>query len=186
MKKNISAVWMTIFVFLFALIFAAFCVNAEGAAGWAGNLPAWRPDSNLWWVKALAIIPLGGREVNGFDLFVILFFIMAFVFIPFWNWTHGKTFKLRDWGELLCFFAIFSVVEDFLWFMVNPAYGLEKFSAEFIPWHESWIGPLPPDYYLGIVASIGLGIWARGWKWCGIVIGITLLLTGGAIGIWGV
>jgi len=184
-RKNVSAVLMTKFVFLFALVFALFCVNAEGKAGWAGNLPAWRPNPNLWWVKILYWIPLCGREVNGFDLFVITFFIMAFLFIFFWNWTHGKTWKLRDWGELVCLFFVFSVIEDFLWFMVNPYYGLGKFSAQFIPWHKNWLGPLPTDYYIGIAASIGFGILSRGWKWCGIVMGITLLLTVGTIGVWG-
>lgn len=186
MRKNVSAVLVATFVFLFALVFATFCVNAEGEAGWAGNLPAWRPNPNLWWVKILSFIPLMGREVNGFDLFVITFFIMAFLFIPFWGWTHGKALGLRDWAELICFFAIFAVIEDFLWFVINPHYGLEKFSAQFIPWHPNWIGPLPTDYYLGIAASIGFGIWARGWKWCVVVIGTTLLLTGIgiAIGIW--
>ena len=184
MRKDVNGALMAIFVFLFALMFAEFCMNAEGAAGWAGNLPAWRPDPNLWWVKIISIIPLGGREVNGFDLFVITFFIMAFLFIPFWNWTHEKTWGFRDWGELICFFAIFAVVEDFLWFIINPAYGLEKFSAQFIPWHNYWLGPLPIDYYIGIAASIGFGIWAKGWKWCRIVIATTLLFTGGAISIW--
>ena len=185
MKKNVGAVLIAVFVFMFGLVFALFCVNAEGEAGWAGNLPAWRPDSGLWWVKALSIILLGGREVNGFDLFVITFFIMSFLFIPFWGWVHGKALKLRDWGELICFFAIFAVLEDFLWFMLNPAYGLEKFSADFIPWHPNWLGLLPSDYYLGIAVSIGFGIWARGLKWTGIVTGVTFLLVAIVVGIWG-
>jgi len=183
-RENLKSILLTIFVFLFSMVFAAFCANAEGKAGWAGNLPAWRPNPDIWWVKILFWIPLLGREVNGFVLFNITFFLMAFLFIPLWGWAHKKVLGFREWGELVCFFVIFSVVEDFLWFVINPDYGLGKFSPSFILWHRHWLWIMPTDYWLGIAAWSIFGIWAKGWKWYLLVTGTVLLLTMITVGIW--
>jgi len=39
------------------------------------------------------------------------------------------------------------VVEDFLWFIFNPHYGLKKFKKGEIWWHKNWWGPVP-DFLL--------------------------------------
>ena len=158
------------------MLFAALCVNAEGEAGWGGNLPAWEPvNPDASWLKILSWTILLGREVNGFVLFAITFFIGAFLLIPIWGWTHEKTLNLQELYELICFFAIFSVIEDFIWFLINPTYGLIKFSPNFIPWHPYWLWIMPIDYYLGIIVASIFGILANGWKWYLIVIGIISL-----------
>jgi len=50
--------------------------------------------------------------------------------------------------------ALFWIIEDWLWFVMNPAYGLVRFSPRFVPWHKSWIGPMPTDYWT--FGSIGV------------------------------
>jgi hypothetical protein len=43
-------------------------------------------------------------------------------------------------------------LEDFLWFVLNPAYGLEHFSAAYIPWHKHWWWFAPSDYWIALFA----------------------------------
>ena len=49
----------------------------------------------------------------------------------------------------------FWVIEDFLWFVLNPHYGLRKFKPQFIWWHaHSWLWIMPRDYV--IYSPIGI------------------------------
>lgn len=43
---------------------------------------------------------------------------------------------------------LFWIAEDFLWFVLNPAYGLGRFTAADIPWHKHWLWLAPTDYWL--------------------------------------
>lgn len=38
------------------------------------------------------------------------------------------------------------MLEDFLWFVLNPAFGLVKFRPGHIPWHKYWLFFAPVDY----------------------------------------
>jgi hypothetical protein len=41
---------------------------------------------------------------------------------------------------------IFWIAEDFLWFVLNPAFGLVRFTQIDIPWHKPWLLGVPTDY----------------------------------------
>jgi hypothetical protein len=43
---------------------------------------------------------------------------------------------------------MFWVVEDFLWFVVNPAFGLRRFRPRHIAWHKRWAFGAPVDYWI--------------------------------------
>ena len=49
---------------------------------------------------------------------------------------------------------LFWVSEDFLWFVLNPAYGLQHFAAQWIPWHKHWWGPVPADYWVYMAVAL--------------------------------
>ena len=51
-------------------------------------------------------------------------------------------------------FLLASVVWDFLWFVLNPHFGWQKFSPIHVAWHSSWLGPWPYDYYFGIIVYL--------------------------------
>jgi hypothetical protein len=70
---------------------------------------------------------------------------MAMVFhLPlFVAGTLSAGLEARVLGCLMWFW----VAEDFLWFVMNPAFGVRKFRPAFIPWHKRWFLGLPVDYW---------------------------------------
>ena len=99
-------------------LFAEVEIQIEGGAGWAANLPTWRienhPLLNVFW---------GGKPLTGYHLWVFTF--MAAVFhLPL---VMLRTFSLKMECRVLGSVMVFWIVEDFLWFVLNPAFGLARF-----------------------------------------------------------
>lgn len=137
-------IWMTIL----ALFHALMEVQVEGRNGWARHLPTFR--INIFFYKFL-----GGKPLTGYHLYMLLMFITIF---------HG-IFLFQEWNgrlEMTIFglFSFYFVIEDFLFFVVNPHYHIKNFRKGQIEWHKRWFWKLPYTY------------------WWGIIIGITLLLIG--------
>ena len=131
-------------VVLLGFFFAQVEIQIEGAAGWAANLPTWRVEDH-W----LLDVFWGGRAMTGYHAwvfpFMALFFHFPLIFMGRWSWA----LEARVIGSIMAFW----IVEDFLWFILNPAYGLAHFDAQHIPWHKHWIGPAPTDYWLSFTAG---------------------------------
>ena len=125
---------------LVAWLFALVEIQIEGAHGWAINLPTWRIQNR--WTK----IFLGAKPLTGYHLYVLLFVLFAAHF-PF---TFGlAAFSWHLEARVVSFLIFFWVVEDFLWFVLNPAYGLRRFQAQHIWWHApSWWWIMPRDYWI--------------------------------------
>jgi hypothetical protein len=51
---------------------------------------------------------------------------------------------------------LFWIAEDFLWFALNPAYGVARFNAAAIPWHKHWLWGAPVDYWVYAFAMLAL------------------------------
>jgi hypothetical protein len=125
-------------VILLACFFAQTEIQIEGGAGWAANLPTWRIEKHwlldLFW---------GGRAMTGYHAwifpFITLFFHFPLFFIGRWSW--------RVECRILACIMLFWVAEDFLWFLLNPAYGLARFYAAAVPWHKHWLWAAPVDYW---------------------------------------
>lgn len=142
-------------VLLMAVFFAEVEIQIEGPFGWAARLPTWRIEHHwlldLFW---------GGRAMTGYHAWVFSFMALAF-FAPLafqgrWRW--------REAGLALAGLALFWVGEDFLWFVLNPAYGWARFEPAQVPWHKHWWGGVPADYWVagaGVVVLI-VGVARRG------------------------
>lgn len=131
-------------VILMATFFAEVEIQIEGPAGWAAQLPTWRIEQH-W----LLDIFWGGRPLTGYHAWVFSFMALAF-FAPLafngrWAW--------REAALALAGLGLFWIVEDFLWFVFNPAFGLANFVPAHVPWHKRWWGPAPMDYWIGIGVS---------------------------------
>lgn len=134
-------------VILLAFLFAQIEIQIEGGAGWAANLPTWRIESHwlldLFW---------GGRAMTGYHAwvfaFIILFFHFPLFFAAHWSW--------RAESRIASCIMLFWIIEDFLWFAINPAFGLARFNAAAVPWHKHWLWLAPTDYwvYLSIAALL--------------------------------
>lgn len=55
-------------------------------------------------------------------------------------------FSWRMEARCIAALMIFWIAEDFLWFVLNPAFGLARFSPDQIPWHKHWLLGVPSDY----------------------------------------
>jgi hypothetical protein len=161
--KN-TVLWAAFF-FMLALLFSAGFASVEGSIPYAGNLPdVWRPDPNLWWVKILYWFPNLGRPVNGLDTFFLLLAGGFGIFlVPVYMKTHGHPYGLKDWFEMLTVFIVFSVIEDWVWYLINPFFGIQRFWPEYIPnWmHPLWFMGLPSQYWYGLFASIPVALIAH-------------------------
>lgn len=160
--------------FLMALFFAAIYATVEGNKPWAANLDTWRPDPSVWWVKLLYWIPCLGREVNGFDTFGLVFLcLFGLVLIPVWEWTHSRPMPIHELLELAVYFTAICVIEDFVWYAINPHFGFAKFDAIHTSgMYNWWLLGFPGQYWEGFLLTLPLSIGSRSlgrqqkrWRW---------------------
>ncbi len=139
-----------VFMLLMAFILAKWEIQIEGKDGWAAKAPGWRIEKG--WLMKLS----GGRPVTGYHFYMTIFMLMMVhlpVFFTAWTW--------RLESLLLGFYVGMVLIEDFLWFLLNPHFGLKKFRKGQIWWHTTWWGPVPSLYWFLLPLSAVL-IWL-GW-----------------------
>ncbi|TFW09346.1 hypothetical protein E4K72_06460 [Oxalobacteraceae bacterium OM1] len=128
-----------IWVLLLAFFFAEIEIVVEGPAGWAANLPTWRIEQH-W----LLDVFWGGRAMTGYHAwvfpFIALFFHFPLFFMHHWSW--------RAEARVLACIMVFWIAEDFLWFVLNPAFGLTRFHPAAVHWHKHWFWHAPADYWI--------------------------------------
>ncbi|MEO7576940.1 MAG: hypothetical protein ABIT83_04945 [Massilia sp.] len=134
------------FIAVLAFFLAHAEIHIEGDAGWAANLPTWRIEDHwaldLFW---------GGRAMTGYHAwlfsFIALFFHLPVFFTMQWSWAIE--------ARILASIMVFWITEDFLWFVINPAFGWRRFKPEFVAWHKHWRLGAPVDYWLfGLISAL--------------------------------
>jgi hypothetical protein len=135
------------FVFAIAVALAYLEVQIEGPDGWAGKLPTWRSnDPALTWI-------FGGRPVTGYHVGLNVLLLLLL------HWPFAfKKWSLVDEARVLQAFACLGVVWDFLWFVLNPAYGLHRYDAAHVWWFKHWLLGVPVDYFVGIALALSFGL----------------------------
>ncbi|GAB3439056.1 hypothetical protein NX773_06995 [Massilia solisilvae] len=126
-------------VAVLAWLFANAEIHIEGDAGWAAALPTWRIEEH-W----LLDIFWGGRPLTGYHVWVFSF--VGFVF-------HFPLFFMAQWSPQLearvaACVMFFWIVEDYLWFVLNPAFGWRRFKPAYVSWHKRWVLGAPVDYWM--------------------------------------
>lgn len=138
-------------VALMGLFFANAEIHIEGGAGWATSLPTWRIEKHL-----LLDLFWGGRAMTGYHAWVFSFMILVFLMPLAFN---GR-WRARDLLLALAGLIVFWIVEDFLWFVLNPAFGWARFNAASAFWHKNWVLGAPVDYWVGSAVA-ALIVWLR-------------------------
>jgi hypothetical protein len=135
-----------------AFCFAKVEIQIEGEHGWAINLPTWRIEKH-----PLLDIFFGGRALTGYHAWMLTFMLLFFHFPMVLSWNWSWRFEQR----ILGFMVVFWILEDLLWFLLNPAWGWKRFNAIGVPWHKRWLWGFPQDYWLFSVIAIALfyGSW---------------------------
>ena len=149
-------------------------IQTEGEYGWAEKLPTWRIKSGVFVTSEQKAIPLrgykyhlsrwivkiSGKEITGYHLFLVSF-LLFMVHIPL---SYLLLFGVYSWRwecVMLSTLPLLLLFEDFLWFVLNPDYGLKKFRKGEISWHKNWWGPVP-DFYWWYAVTAALLIYF-GW-----------------------
>ena len=131
------------FMVFMAFILALWEIQIEGKDGWAAKTPGWRIEKG-WLVRIT-----GGRPITGYHFYMIIFMI-ALVHLPLffvsWSW--------RLECLLIGFYLGMVLMEDFLWFVLNPYYGIKSFRKGKIWWHKTWWGPVPSLYWILAVSTV--------------------------------
>lgn len=130
---------------LLAFFFAKVEIHIEGEHGWAGSLPTWRVEEH-WLLE----IFWGGRPMTGYHAWIFSFITLVFHLAFF---LEGK-WSLQMEARVLASLMLFWMAEDFLWFVLNPAFGIRKFNRKDIHWHKKWFLLLPLDYWTFSILSI--------------------------------
>ena len=144
------AALLVAWVALLGTLFALLEVQIEGAQGWAAGLPTWRVTD-----APLLQMFFGGRAVTGYHVFAFSFMFCVF-HLPLAVTGH---FCWRMEARILGGLMLFWLIEDFLWFVLNPAYGIARFTPEHVPWHPHWLLGVPVDYIVFVALSAAL-LWA--------------------------
>lgn len=143
-----------IFICVASFLFAKVEIAIEGADGWAEKLPTWKLPKSHW-----ANIFLGHRPMTGYHLWInlFIFFIMHIVYL-----FQMPSIEIEF--RLVALFILFWTVEDFLWFVLNPAFGLKNFKAEKIWWHkDNWWAIAPREYFIFLPIAILLYLLSEMW-----------------------
>lgn len=136
-----------------AVLFALLEIEIEGPGGWARNLPTWRIRNR--WTRLF----FGARAITGYHLYINLFLALL-LHAPYVFGFVRPT--LATELRIIAFGLLFWVVEDFLWFALNPAYGIRAFNRQRIWWHStSWWWIMPRDYW--IFTPMGIGFYVLSW-----------------------
>jgi hypothetical protein len=122
---------------------------AEGRNAWVKGKVGWR-------------VSVGGYVVvSGYHFFLVWVMLPMLVFLPLV--IHG--WDTRLFGVLLSAYVSGLVVEDFMWYVVNPVVKLREFNPTWAD-HYPWVGigrvRLPLYYILG--ALIAAASWWFLWR----------------------
>jgi len=190
-KGVTTIVLQSSYVFLACLLLAWLEVQIEGPHGWAKDLPTWREhppwatDRNVFFrvVGALFAWGSGGNRLTGYHAAMMSFLVVM----------SGMPLVLTapSWPlffECAGYLAMMTVVWDFLWFVINPAFGIRRFRPEHIAWHPRWWGPMPSAYPGGLalaacLLSLAHGPVLQSWTYGATAVAVEALLTLAVIGI---
>ena len=101
-----------LYISLYAVLYSLLEIEIEGSGGWAKNLPT---------------VPVIGR----FTGYHVLMNVSVIGTIAYTIWPH------RGFWHTLFYVTAFFLIEDFMWFVYNPSYGLQKYTKQHVTWHGS-------------------------------------------------
>lgn len=124
-----------VFVVVYAVLYAALEIEIEGPAGWAKNLPT---------------VPMFGTKFTGYHILMNLTVIGSLAY---------AIYPRKGFWHTLYYVTAWFLVEDFMWFVYNPNFGLGKYNKKHVPWHGNcWPLGIPLHNYVG-AAIMALSAW---------------------------
>lgn len=144
-----------IFCFITAILLALLEIQIEGSNGWAQRLPTWR-----FRLKLIDFLRGLQGDFSGYHIYFFIS-VLALLHIPFlfmmWD-LHTELIILSS-------YVLLTNIEDFMWFVLNPHFGIKKFKKSEIWWHKDWLGPVPLRYIYSM--AIWLALFLVGFRFIG-------------------
>src|SRR5688572_28174380 len=152
----VDLVARALFLFGYAVLFAAVEIEIEGSHGWAERLPTWfrvtTPSARFYGLF------MRGKPLTGYHAVMFL--------LPLWSFHVGFVGGVRwSWAAeatTLSAYLVWVVTWDLLWFVFNPRFGWARFRKGEVWWHDrTWIGRFPVDYWGALAMSLVIAATAR-------------------------
>lgn len=147
LQRLLPLICRLIFVSLLAIVFAQVEIQIEGSAGWGASLPTWRIE-NHW----LLDVFWGGRAMTGYHAWVFPWIALFF----HWPLLHLPRPTWRDEAGVIAAIIQFWIIEDAMWFVMNPGFGWQALNPAVAHWHKHWLWGLPVEYWGGTLVMLGL------------------------------
>lgn len=153
LEEKLAHLYFIIALLAVSWAFARLEIEIEGDRGWASGLPTWKLENR--WTR----LALGERPLTGYHLWAHVV-ILLLVHLPY-ALTLTSVSVVAEL-RILAFLVLFWILEDFLWFVLNPSYGLRRFTRAGAPWHAgSWWIFMPREYWI----FLPVGVWLYAWSW---------------------
>lgn len=161
-----------IFYFILAALVAMVEIEIEGKYGWAEKLPTWYRTQGFA-ARVYGVI-MASRPLTGYHALMFVL-IPMFFHLPF---ASGMEWSIEVELQTLAMYFAWCPLWDFLWFVLNPHYGIGRFQKKYIWWHAKvkWIGRVPLDYLVGIALSVVLALGAGHLREQLVILGTLMLL----------
>ena len=142
-----------------AVLMALLEIEIEGRHGWAERLPTWY---RVRGPAARTYRFIGGtRPLTGYHL---MMFPIPLLMLHY-PYVAGADWSLAAEASTIAVFLAWIIAWDYLWFVLNPYWGVRRFRRGAVWWYPgAWVGPLPLDYLLAVGASFAVAAlaWAFG------------------------
>jgi len=131
---------------LSAFLLAKLKIIIEGPSGWAEKSNTWKIENRI------TRLFLGSKPLTGYHFYLFSFVIVICHLVYAIN--HFLPFLSTE-AKIIGFILLLMNTEDFLWFVLNPGFGIRNFKKEKIWWHaSSWWWIAPSGYWIGSVVAV--------------------------------
>ncbi len=129
--------WLStsLWISLYAVLWSYMEVEIEGKdGGWAKNLPSKK---------------FFNTKFTWYHIIMNTIVIMTIIY---------SLFGRNSW-EILFYIVGWFMIEDFVWFMINPGFGWSKYTKKDIWWHseQPWVFGIPLHNYICVFLLCGSG-----------------------------
>ena len=143
---------VSLFLLLLATLFAIFEIEAEGKYGWGEKFPTWYRTNGL---VAKLYGAFTHKALTGYH--AALFFVPVLIFL--WPSVATNTMSWVGTFAALANYFAWVVLWDFIWFVLNPHYGIKQFRRTSVWWfsREPWLfGRIPFGYISSWATALAL------------------------------
>ena len=127
-----------IYILLTSLVYSLIEIELEGKNGWMTKIPTAK------------IFNMGGKHMTLYHLYMIIMITLSVVY------QNNMEYNINSFLYSASYVFLFLLLEDFLWFVYNPYFTINKYKKEEVWWHanQPWIYGIPLHNF--IVAGINL------------------------------